>query len=293
METLKLSEENNQNQFNFEISLSVLNHLGRNLYRNFITVLGEAISNSWDANAKNVWITIDRENSSFSIKDDGDGMNADDFQGKFLKVGYSKRKDGAQKTDGGRPYIGAKGIGKLALLSCAQKVSVFSKTAETEYVGGVIDNSDLDAAITKDLVPEQYPLEQLNFELIEDLLAGHSQGTIIHFAETREHIKNSIAHLKKLIAMTFRFSVLDEDFNIFVNGEKVTEKDLKDLSTNSEFCWAINDFSDKFTNGFSGQAATPIPLTTTLNIKGFLATVKLPRLYPINAFETERYFLLS
>ena len=54
--------------FTFNISLSVLNHLGRNLYRNFITVIGEAISNSWDADAKNVWIYIDRENDSFIIK---------------------------------------------------------------------------------------------------------------------------------------------------------------------------------------------------------------------------------
>jgi hypothetical protein len=30
-------------------------HLGRNLYRSFITVIGEAISNSWDADAENVW----------------------------------------------------------------------------------------------------------------------------------------------------------------------------------------------------------------------------------------------
>ncbi len=36
-------------EFTFEISLSVLNHLGRNLYRNFVTVLAEAISNAWDA----------------------------------------------------------------------------------------------------------------------------------------------------------------------------------------------------------------------------------------------------
>lgn len=62
-------------QFQFEISLSVLNHLGRNLYRNFVTVLGEAISNSWDADANNVWIYIDRENSAFVIKDDGKGMS--------------------------------------------------------------------------------------------------------------------------------------------------------------------------------------------------------------------------
>mgnify|MGYP001328540428 CR=1 FL=1 len=66
--------------FTFELSLSVLNHLGRNLYRSFITVLGEAVSNAWDAEAKNVWIEIDKDGGSFVIKDDGDGMTAVDFQ---------------------------------------------------------------------------------------------------------------------------------------------------------------------------------------------------------------------
>ena len=71
-----------RDNYNFNISLSVLNHLGRNLYRNVITVLGEAISNSWDADAKNVYITIDRENNYMSIQDDGLGMTDDDFQEK-------------------------------------------------------------------------------------------------------------------------------------------------------------------------------------------------------------------
>ena len=81
-------------KFNFVISLSVLNDLGRKLYRSFATVLGEAISNSWDADARNVWIYVDRTDNSFVIKDDGDGMTPDDFQNKFLKIGYSKRRDG-------------------------------------------------------------------------------------------------------------------------------------------------------------------------------------------------------
>src|SRR5713101_3352049 len=106
----------NKQPFTFAISLSVLNHLGRSLYRSFATVLGEAISNSWDADAKNVEIFVDRNKHSFFIKDDGLGMTADDFQNKFLKIGYSKRKNGS-KSPGGRPYIGRKGIGKLALLS--------------------------------------------------------------------------------------------------------------------------------------------------------------------------------
>src|ERR1035441_3299893 len=111
----------NKMPFTFEISLSVLNHLGRHLYRSFATVLGEAISNSWDADAKNVWIVIDRENGNFLIQDDGAGMTAEDFQNKFLKIGYSKRKDGPQSPSTGRPFVGRKGIGKLALLSCAKK----------------------------------------------------------------------------------------------------------------------------------------------------------------------------
>ncbi|MBU3940840.1 MAG: ATP-binding protein, partial [Nanoarchaeota archaeon] len=105
--------------FTFEISLSVLDHLGRNLYRNFVTILGEAISNAWDADAENVWINIDKKKNSLFIKDDGDGMTADDFQNKFLRIGYSKRRKGKNISPKGRPYIGRKGIGKLALLSCA------------------------------------------------------------------------------------------------------------------------------------------------------------------------------
>ena len=111
-------------EFKFNISLSVLNHLGRNLYRSFITVLGEAISNAWDADATEVRIYIDRENNFFAVKDDGVGMDGKDFQNKFLKIGYSKRKDGKNETPRKRPFIGRKGIGKLALLSCAKKIGL-------------------------------------------------------------------------------------------------------------------------------------------------------------------------
>src|SRR6266436_9012455 len=147
-------------QFSFEISLSVLNHLGRSLYRSFATVLGEAISNAWDADAKKVEIFVLRDQNSFFIKDDGVGMTAQDFQNKFLKIGYSKRKQGVSHSPAGRPFIGRKGIGKLALLSCADKVTVISKVEGGTYVGGTIDNSKLDHAITEDLTPQEYTLEK-------------------------------------------------------------------------------------------------------------------------------------
>ena len=64
-------------EFTFEISLSILDHLGRHLYRSFATVVGEAISNAWDADARNVWIYLDPDKKGFWIKDDGiEGMTS-------------------------------------------------------------------------------------------------------------------------------------------------------------------------------------------------------------------------
>lgn len=229
---------NKNDEFSFNISLSVLNHLGRNLYRNFTTVLGEAISNAWDADAQNVYITIDKNKNFFSIQDDGWGMTSDDFQNKFLKVGYSKRKNGCCKSKLNRPFIGRKGIGKLALLSCADKIHIVSKTIKTETIGGIIDNAQLDAAISED--NEQYHLSTISPMEIMTVSFKKNQGTYIFFENMRQGITHSIEYIRKIIALYFRFSVLDRDFNIYVNGKIISSEDLKDLIDKTQFVWNIN-----------------------------------------------------
>jgi hypothetical protein len=265
-------------EYKFEISLSVLNHLGRNLYRSFITVLGEAISNSWDADAKNVWIYIDRENNNFVIKDDGVGMDQDDFQDKFLSVGFSKRKGGKMKSPGGRPYIGAKGIGKLALLSCADIISIISKKNNTNYTGGLIDNSGLDDAIKHEVKANEYSLGDVNLDLFGPHVTDHDSGTIIYFEETKENIRNTISYLKKLIALHFKFSLIDANFNIYVEMELVTHEDLKEVAEKTEFVWTINNYSDDYID--SNLLTNKLELenldlsSTTAN--GFIASVIRP-----------------
>jgi len=274
-----------KNNFNFEISLSVLNHLGRNLYRNSITVLGEAISNSWDADAKNVWINFDKGNESFTIKDDGAGMDADDFQNKFLKIGYTKRADGRMQTPGKRPFIGAKGIGKLALLSCAERITIFSKKKGEDYVGGTIDNSGLDKAITHDLTPDQYPLEAPDRKLIDSLSKDHKSGTIIVFEHTKEQIRSSVDHIRKMLALYFRFSILDKNFSIYVNDDRVGLDDLTDLLDSTEFVWIINKYEDEFVKALPRLKSKPIALRTALGVRGFIATVEKPKNLKITGTE--------
>jgi len=267
----------NKDQYLFQISLSVLNHLGRNLYRSFATVLGEAISNAWDADAKNVWIFIDKKKNSFVIKDDGTGMTGVDFQNKFLKIGYSKRREGKTTSPGGRPYIGRKGIGKLALLSCADKITVLSKTKNENYIGGVIDNSGLDKAITNDLTPEDYPLGPLKVSLFGKYTSNHKQGTIIQFWNIKDGIKSSLDYLRKTVALYFRFSLIDDSFNIFLDGQKISYDDLADLAEKTEFLWKINKLDDPFIQKKLKNPKEKKVLKIKGDIQGFIASVGKPR----------------
>lgn len=263
-------------QYNFNISLSILNHLGRNLYRSFITVLGEAISNSWDADARNVYITIDREAKLLIVRDDGNGMNEDDFQNKFLKIGYSKRKDNKTHTDSGRPFIGRKGIGKLALLSCAQKITVLTKTEKTSIVGGVIDNSGLDKAIKDDVSSNEYSLEIPEQSLLAsyDKIVG-DKGTVIIFEDLKDGIRNRIEYIVKLVALYFRFSLKDTNFNIFINDNPITIKELDEIKQKTQFVWILNDIDDPYINDSEFKKKKTITLANK-NVKGFIASVETP-----------------
>jgi hypothetical protein len=269
--------------FTFEISLSVLEHLGRNLYRNFATVLGEAISNSWDAEARNVWIYMDKNQKGFWIKDDGTGMSADDFQSKFLKIGYSKRKAGRSRSkELKRPFIGRKGIGKLALLSCAERISVISKVKGGEYVGGVIDNPSLDQAITDDLKPQQYPLESVDIKSFRRYTRGHSRGTIMRFENLKESARHAPDFLRTAIALYFRFSLIDKSFHIHLDGRRITYKDLKGLAERTEFLWTISTLRDPYVDDLLKRfRKSPDDHETgkvrLAKAKGFIASVEKPR----------------
>lgn len=281
-------------EFKFNISLQILNHLGRNLYRNFITVLGEAISNSWDADASNVWIEIDRDTNTMVIYDDGVGMTEEDFQGKFLKIGYSKRNDGSTKTDRKRPFIGRKGIGKLALLSCAKNITILSRAEGQGIIGGVISNEELDQAIQDDRSTQEYSLGSPKDEIWEssrEKIKEH--GTLILFENLNDEIRNRTEYIRKLIALHFKFSLIDSSFSIYVNGKQVTEKDLSELADNTEFIWRSEGFKDPFLDSCKSVKEAPLSFhrpddTERYRFSGFIASVEKPSHLKIRGLPQEK-----
>lgn len=272
-----------EDSYTFEFSLTTLEHLGRGLYRNYITVLGEAISNAWDADATNVWIEFDRRKDVMTIKDDGIGMTSDDIQNKFLKIGYSKRKDGGRLSGKKRPFIGAKGIGKLALLSCAQKVTVASKPEGGPVSGCVIDNEAVDDAIDRDLSQYNLSLPSIS-DAVGTRLDRLKHGTIL-ILENNKAKNSSDGFLRKALALEFRFSLIDPSFTIHFNGRPIGPEDTRKLREDTQFLWKIGkDFRDPFLGGIIAACEGTIEFEDVQGVRGFLASVKEPK--DLNVFGT-------
>ena len=111
-------------EYEMQISLNVLEHLGINLYSNVPAVLSEVVANSWDADAEEVVVRFQKENDTIIIQDDGVGMTHDQINNRFLLVGYRRRDGQPGPTKKNRSPMGRKGIGKLSLFSIANEITI-------------------------------------------------------------------------------------------------------------------------------------------------------------------------
>lgn len=255
----------------FKFSLNTLNHLWRKLYRNFMTVLGEAISNSWDADATTVWISIDRNQNTMLIQDDGTGMNNSDFAKKFLNIWYSKREDGSYTTPKWRTVIGRKWIGKLALLSCAEVITIITKKQWEEITGWIINNTQLDTLITENPLSDShdYKLPQLTENHKKLFHSNLESGTAIYFENIL--ISNTEDHIRKILALYFQFSLIDPNFSIILNNKKISHDDLVVLYDKTQFVWTIGNFTPPL------EGKTVKNIDNTPSISGFIASTTKPR----------------
>lgn len=216
------------------VSLSVLGHLGINLYSNVVAVITETVANAWDADATEVHIKLSPDR--ITISDNGFGMTIHDMNSKYLTVGYQKRNDKSQLlTPKGRLPMGRKGIGKLSLFSIAKTVTVES-IKDGERHGLVMEVPKIEHAI-KSGAGRYYP------EPLDSAQLSVSQGTLVTLRDlNRSRIPATATALRKKLAR--RFSVIgSNDFRVFVDGVEVTAKEREDLK-HVQFVWDINSGVD-------------------------------------------------
>jgi hypothetical protein len=214
--------------YKLTLDLRVLDHLGIKLYSNAAAVLSEAVANAWDADA--TLVSVDINPTMITIKDDGVGMTLSQINDRFLSVGYDKRVAEGEKSGKGRPFMGRKGIGKLALFSIAGQIEIHTN-ARTEKHAFRMVTADIKKAIQKN---EPYYPTPIAF-------AGPKKGTRIVLRKLlKKRTAASVLALRKRIAR--RFSVIgykagDGDrFDVTINRQPVGSSDREDLRA-IEFLW--------------------------------------------------------
>ena len=115
-----------ENKYELDIDVRILELLGPNLYTNIYYVLAELIANAYDADAHNVYIISDDD--KIIVEDDGKGMSYSKGEvTKYLKVAaISRSNEEDSKTALDRLKMGRKGVGKLAALSVSEEVQVMT-----------------------------------------------------------------------------------------------------------------------------------------------------------------------
>ncbi|AGM26358.1 hypothetical protein SSYRP_v1c07680 [Spiroplasma syrphidicola EA-1] len=128
----------------------IVQEFGKNLYKNTYSMITELVANSYDADAKNVLIwfkTINNKVEEICFFDDGNGMDTNDIQNKFLKIGYSKRTFFRESLVFKRPPMGRKGFGKLAVFGIGNHIELYSKTKKTSLETLLLSKRDIDNKI--------------------------------------------------------------------------------------------------------------------------------------------------
>lgn len=232
---------NKERTFRLRYSHNIIEHLGLKLYQNKPTnVLAELISNSWDADAKKVWIDVNENH--LAVMDSGIGMSRDLLADNYLVIGKKKRtSDNAdERTQGKRRMMGRKGIGKLAPFGIAQKLSVITINKEDKLcywleidLFKLLDNSNDNSQEALNYEPDvicdgvnikEIPLDKDKHGYVKSFITRIDKGgTLVILDDLSLKKLISIDQLRQSIGQRFTVTLLREDFKVLINDNEVTE----------------------------------------------------------------------
>ena len=261
-------------QYDLDIDLNVLNHLGLNLYSNVPAVLAELIANAWDADATRVNVLVRGENrgKKIVIQDDGCGMDDTDLRKKFLTVGYQRRGgENGDLTEGRkRKVMGRKGIGKLSAFSVAGKIQVITKKKQVNPIAIELDVGKIQEAIKE---KEKYHPPVIKVPRTIDL--GNS-GTTLILSALKKRVNSSLdKYLRQRVAR--RFSVISEEFRVFIGDKEVALSD-RNYFEKLEYALVYGDFDQsRFKHDAKytvSREKNTVDEQKTHSVRGWLGLVK-------------------
>lgn len=222
-------------KFTMPFKPTTIEHLGLKLYVFLPPVMGELISNAWDADATKVEIKVPEgkitEHSEVIIRDFGIGIDSKSFQDEYLPIGRNRRKELDKDTsEKGRTLMGRKGIGKLSAFGVASILEI--RSIKDGYAVCI----RLDYEKMKSW-PEGSAYEP---EIIHERCGETDEHDGTEILVRRLHRKSPIDvdRLRRRIAR--QFIVIGSDFEVIVNDVPIKPEDRR-LKDDCKKFWHAKD----------------------------------------------------
>ncbi|EIY6893419.1 ATP-binding protein [Listeria monocytogenes] len=244
---------------------NTIDHLGIKLYSSFPPVVAELISNSYDADAEIVYVTIDYEKKQVVVEDDGTGMTFSELNNEFLVVGRNRRIQNKSDTSlkKQRKVTGKKGVGKLAVFGIAEDITV-SSIKSGQFNEFKMNYHDIKNCPTSEYSPQ----------IIEkNTKTTATQGTTIKIDNIKQKRITDIYELS--ISLSKRFKFYDEnDFMVVLKNENTKEEIV--MNNSIFFDDLVSEFSWKFPDDFINETDENIQKLVEYGITGEIYTQPTP-----------------
>lgn len=220
----------------FKANAHLLKLLGDELIGNDQLAIFELVKNSYDADATKVEVVLNIENQepNIIITDNGNGMDLDVIENKWMEIGTdSKRaKNKKHSPHFNRLPLGEKGVGRLAVHKLGSVMKINSRMEGKSEVQISIDWSQLinEATYIEDTKVIIDELENPKY------FPGSLTGTRVFIESLRKDSwsRGDLRKLHKLVtSLISPFNKLS-DFDISLSVPKKREKDLSDMPDTEE-----------------------------------------------------------
>lgn len=189
----------NSTEASFKASARTLDMLGRQQIAGIPTAISELFKNAHDADADIVEVDYYRSEKLLVIRDDGFGMELEEFQEKWLTIAtetsiirkISKDHAPRESTISSRPVLGEKGIGRLAIATIAPQVLILTRAKRNNEL------SDLTAAFLNWQFFECPGLRLQDIRIPLRTFPGGSLPSNGEIAEMVADFRDMNVHLKK------------------------------------------------------------------------------------------------
>ncbi len=206
--------------------------LGQEMYGGPVPAVAELVANSWDADSRKVEITIPEKlkgDSKIIVRDFGMGMTFEELNDYYLNVGYERRKIRGEKTIGGRPVMGRKGIGKLAGFGIAENI-ILRSVKNGELVEFTLDYDEL---------RNKEELDGFSFDPDKREKTTQPDGVTVIYKNLKLSRSINKDSFKK--SMARRFALASDKMIIKVNGDRIEKDDLEFEFREPEKGWKTYD----------------------------------------------------